>query len=70
MQAAAELTGNPCLLIQVGLILRGLNSVEQTTAAVRQLLNYAETVNFRRAFVRWNGVTPSEYGQRHMAESD
>jgi methylphosphotriester-DNA--protein-cysteine methyltransferase len=29
-----------------------------------------ETVNFRRAFVRWNGMTPREYRQRHMAEID
>ncbi len=29
-----------------------------------------ETVNFRRAFVRWNGMTPREYRQRHLSETD
>lgn len=47
-----------------------LAATELTVADIAHLLNYAETVNFRRAFVRWNGVTPSEYRQRHMAEID
>ena len=47
-----------------------LVATELTVADIAHLLNYAETVNFRRAFVRWNGVTPSEYRQRHMAEID
>lgn len=33
-------------------------------ADIAHLLDYSETVNFRRAFVRWNGVTPSEYRQQ------
>jgi len=47
-----------------------LVETELTVAEIAHLLDYAETVNFRRAFVRWNGVTPSEYRQRHMAEID
>jgi AraC-like DNA-binding protein len=47
-----------------------LAKTELTVAEIAHLLDYAETVNFRRAFVRWNGVTPSEYRQRHMAETD
>jgi len=47
-----------------------LADTELTVADIAHLLDYAETVNFRRAFVRWNGVTPSEYRQRHMAETD
>jgi AraC-like DNA-binding protein len=47
-----------------------LAKTELTVAEIAHLLNYAETVNFRRAFVRWNGVTPSEYRQQQMAEPD
>ena len=47
-----------------------LAETELTVAEIAHLLNYAETVNFRRAFVRWNGVTPSEYRQRHLSETD
>ena len=47
-----------------------LAKTELTVAEIAHLLDYAETVNFRRAFVRWNGVTPSDYRQRHMAETD
>ncbi|MFT7500434.1 MAG: AraC-like DNA-binding protein, partial [Rheinheimera aquimaris] len=35
-----------------------------TVADIAHLLSYSETVNFRRAFVRWNGMTPSEYRQQ------
>jgi AraC-like DNA-binding protein len=38
-----------------------LVKTELTVAEIAHLLDYAETVNFRRAFVRWNGVTPSQY---------
>ena len=38
-----------------------LVKTELTVAEIAHLLDYAETVNFRRAFVRWNGVTPIEY---------
>jgi AraC-like DNA-binding protein len=47
-----------------------LAGTDLTVAEIAHLLNYAETVNFRRAFVRWNGVTPSEYRQRHLSETD
>ena len=47
-----------------------LAETELTVAEIAHLLNYAETVNFRRAFVRWNGMTPSEYRQRNMSETD
>lgn len=47
-----------------------LAETELTVAEIAHLLNYSETVNFRRAFVRWNGVTPSAYRQEHMAETD
>lgn len=44
------------LLAQEYLVATGL-----TVAEIAELLNYTETVNFRRAFVRWNGLTPSQY---------
>ena len=47
-----------------------LTETELTVAEIAHLLDYSVTVNFRRALVRWNGVTPSEYRQRHMAEND
>jgi len=37
-----------------------------TVAEIAHLMDYAETVNFRRAFVRWNGETPSEYRRQHV----
>ncbi len=44
-----------------------LAATELTVADIAHLLDYSETVNFRRAFVRWNGVTPSDYRQRLVA---
>ena len=44
-----------------------LAKTELTIADIAHLLDYAETVNFRRAFVRWNGVTPSQYRQQQAA---
>ena len=41
-----------------------LTKTDLTIADIAHLLSYSETVNFRRAFVRWNGITPSEYRQR------
>ncbi len=41
-----------------------LSKTELTVAEIAHLLDYAETVNFRRAFVRWNGITPSQYRQQ------
>ncbi len=46
-----------------------LDKTELTIADIAHLLDYAETVSFRRAFVRWNGVTPNGYRQHNMAES-
>ncbi|MBT4523118.1 MAG: helix-turn-helix domain-containing protein [Halieaceae bacterium] len=44
-----------------------LAETELTVAEIAHLLDYSETVNFRRAFVRWNGVTPSEHRQQQVA---
>ena len=41
-----------------------LTKTDLTIADIAHLLSYSETVNFRRAFVRWNGITPSDYRQR------
>ena len=38
-----------------------LAKTDLTVAEIAHLLSYSETVNFRRAFMRWNGITPSEY---------
>ena len=38
-----------------------LAETELTIAEIAHLLDYSETVNFRRAFVRWNKLTPTEY---------
>ena len=40
-----------------------LTKTQLTIADIAHLLDYAETVSFRRAFMRWNGVTPREYRQ-------
>lgn len=40
-----------------------LTKTELTVAEIAHLLDYSETVNFRRAFVRWNKMTPSAYRQ-------
>ena len=41
-----------------------LAKTDLTVAEIAHLLSYSETVNFRRAFVRWNSMTPSEYRQQ------
>lgn len=41
-----------------------LADTQLVVAEIAHLLDYSETVNFRRAFVRWNGVTPSKYRQQ------
>jgi AraC-like DNA-binding protein len=41
-----------------------LAATELTVADIAHLLDYSETVNFRRAFLRWNTITPSEYRQQ------
>ena len=38
-----------------------LSDTHLTVADIAELLNYSETVSFRRAFVRWNGMTPQAY---------
>lgn len=38
-----------------------LTRTELIVAEIAFLLDYEETASFRRAFVRWNGITPSEY---------
>jgi len=40
-----------------------LANTSLNVADVAHLLSYGETVNFRRAFVRWNAMTPSQYRQ-------
>ena len=44
-----------------------LAKTELTIAEIAYLLGYAETVNFRRAFVRWNAETPNKYRQQQAA---
>ena len=41
-----------------------LAKTDLTVAEIAHLLSYSETVNFRRAFARWNGTTPTEYRLR------
>ncbi len=41
-----------------------LSTTKLTVSEIASLLNYTETVSFRRAFLRWNAITPSEYRQR------
>ncbi|MCX2982922.1 AraC family transcriptional regulator [Halieaceae bacterium IMCC14734] len=43
-----------------------LAETELTVAEIAHLLDYSETVNFRRAFARWNGATPSQYRQHQV----
>ena len=38
-----------------------LSSTQIIVAEIGNLLGYSECVNFRRAFVRWNQVTPNQY---------
>ena len=44
-----------------------LAKTELTVAEIADLLDYSETVNFRRAFVRWNKLTPVEYRLKHYS---
>ena len=41
-----------------------LSKTDLTVADIAHLLSYSETVNFRRAFIGWSGMTPSEYRQQ------
>ena len=45
-----------------------LAKTDLTVGEIAHLLDYSETVNFRRAFVRWNRVTPSQYRQQPIAQ--
>ena len=38
-----------------------LTTTNLTISDIAMLLNYSEAASFRRAFIRWNKVTPSEY---------
>jgi AraC-like DNA-binding protein len=38
-----------------------LGNTHLTVPEIAHLLSYTEAVNFRQAFVRWQGVTPSQY---------
>ena len=42
-----------------------ISSTELTIEEIAHLLDYTETVNFRRAFVRWNGMTPQQYRNKY-----
>jgi AraC-like DNA-binding protein len=44
-----------------------LIETQLTVAEIAHLLDYSETVNFRRAFVRWNDVTPIQYRKQQIA---
>lgn len=52
------------------LLARGyLADTQLVVAEIAHLLDYSETVNFRRAFVRWNGVTPSQYRHQQVMQT-
>ena len=38
-----------------------LTTTKITVSEIAHLLGYTECVNFRRAFVRWNELTPNQY---------
>jgi AraC-like DNA-binding protein len=42
-----------------------LAATELTVAEIASLLDYSEPVSFRRAFVRWNKMTPIAYRHHH-----
>ncbi|MBT6264285.1 MAG: helix-turn-helix domain-containing protein [Halieaceae bacterium] len=41
-----------------------LTKTDLAVGEIAHLLEYSETVNFRRAFLRWRGMTPSAYRQQ------
>ncbi|MFT7403681.1 MAG: AraC-like DNA-binding protein [Zhongshania sp.] len=41
-----------------------LSATPLAVAEIAHLLGYGETVNFRRAFVRWNKLTPSQFREQ------
>jgi AraC-like DNA-binding protein len=44
---------------------RYLSQTNMSVTDIAHMLDYAETVNFRRAFRRWNGQIPSQYRLQH-----
>ena len=38
-----------------------LTTTNLTISDIAMLLNYSEAASFRRAFIRWNKVTPNDY---------
>lgn len=46
-----------------------LSATPLSVAEIGHLLGYAETVNFRRAFVRWNELTPNAFRQQEKLAS-
>jgi AraC-like DNA-binding protein len=42
-----------------------LSQTDLSVGDIAHMLDYAETVNFRRAFRRWNNEIPSHYRERH-----
>ena len=47
-----------------------LTKTQLSISDIAYFLDYAETVSFRRAFARWNGLTPSEYRKRHSSSAN
>jgi AraC-like DNA-binding protein len=45
-----------------------LSNTKLTVSEVASLIGYSETVSFRRAFIRWNKTTPSEFRQKSSVE--
>jgi AraC-like DNA-binding protein len=48
------------------LALKYLANTQLTIAEVASLLDYTEAVNFRQAFMRWHGITPTQYRQQRL----
>ena len=44
-----------------------LTTTKITVSEIANLLDYTECVNFRRAFVRWNEMTPNQYRTAHSS---
>jgi AraC-like DNA-binding protein len=46
-----------------------LLQTEFTAAEIANLLDYSETVSFRRALMHWNGLPPGQFRQRQSLPS-
>tara|TARA_B110000503_G_scaffold54360_1_gene87275 strand:- start:1137 stop:2162 length:1026 start_codon:yes stop_codon:yes gene_type:complete len=55
-----------CDEVRNALACQYLSTTGLTVAEIANLLNYTEAVSFRRAFARWNQITPSQY--RHESK--